>query len=690
MPAWTYWEAIELPLIVPQLASAEPPLSVGRLTRVMGMEPRWAAASDELRDAVLARGFAVARSIHPTAHLGDFYAGLRDERVPSVITLDVLFFLAHIALDRALADVDAYVLAPSMATMLHRMDVRLAAEGRSAGPDLVAPYVVARGVVAVALALAEPTYTAAPDIAPMVAREKARVLAHAAIGVSPWLGTAIDYTAMSARGMAGRNEWRAGWFRALSWLQNASLALEGAGERNAHVRVDIATARVHACAALLLARLIDEGVDAEAANAWERIERESELVVGDTDDVTARDLAAASARADLDLRKGDWLANVVRVDRVRHAVARGRVAASFRLLGLRSTPDTELLQSLSFPSVGPRKSPDPSTLLAVPGHPEPPPTARAGMRAIPSALDVAAWLGSGGARAALHDSGDDAYERYDEILDRAMRSRPSDSSLASPGRHRTPYLSWIDAIETWLMPSAGDAALPGASTSELRKRKAKVAMAAWTELRHDAMGLIRIPLAEFRLPSRAAEQGTVPVLVEPHPEAIAKLAGSVRQVARALIAEHALPSGAPARGILDEVDDLLWTALGAAVYETSDEPLPPLLEAALSTFPARIQALEAALAETGAADVPLVVDVHVDVASARVLEEAIGSIDEAWMLVREPGTHRLWIALGASIQQHEFVQPASQRLSDGAWRTHLQTTGDPPRDPLARSYVIGP
>lgn len=685
-PAWTYWEPIDAPVVAAPLTWPILPIPAGQLTRVAALEERWAAAPQALRDALVTRGFAVVHPANPRTRFGDFYASLRDDRVPWVITIDTLFFLTHLAIDRALADVDSYLLAPLAATSLHHLDVRLAADSLTAGPDLVAPYVVARGLVAVALALAEPTYRAGPGIAPLVEGERARVLAHAGIGVSPCLGVPIDYSAMSPRGMADRDEARAGWFRAVSWLQNAPLALEGSGEPGAIGHVDVATARMHARAALILAHLLEQDVDAEAANAWARIERASELVIGEADDVTPRDLSAAVTRAEIDPRSIDWIASVVLVDRVRHAVARGRVVPAFHLLGPRSTPDGELLQSLVFPTIGPRIVTAPTA--SAPGRVDSPTTARNGIRALPTCLDIAAWLGSGEARAALHDSRDDAYERYEETLERLMRARPPD--LASPGRHRTPYLSMIDAIETWLLPSQGDSIQPAASTSEWLKRKAEVALAAWTELRHDATALTRIPLAEVHLPPRTPGAVTVAAFVEPHPEAIAKLAALVRQTVRALVTEGALRSGSPALRVLDEVDDLLWVALGAAVYETADDPLPPLLEGAVAAFPDRIGALEAALADAGVADVPVAVDVHVDVPSGRVLDEATGRIDESWMVMHEARTHRLWLALGASLPHHEIVLPASQRASDSLWRGRLQTKGEPPPSVMARAYVIAP
>jgi hypothetical protein len=91
-----------------------------------------------------------------------------------------------------------------------------------------------------------------------------------------------------------------------------------------------------------------------------------------------------------------------------------------------------------------------------------------------------------------------------------------------------------------------------------------------------------------------------------------------------------------------------------------------------------MRALEAVLARSGAAEVPLVVDVHSDRPSGRALEEALGPIEELWMVMREPATHELWLAVGASIPHVELVQPMAQRASDAAWRARIAAEGDLP------------
>jgi len=698
LPAWTYWEAVDLPL-VERVEPVELPVDLAKLGRTPGADVRWAAAPRALREAVAERGFAVTRAAHPGSRLGDFYASLRDDRIAWIVTLDALFFLTHVALDRAYADVDAVLVAPAIGTTLRRLASRLAAESRRAGADMAASYHLARGVVAVALALLDPEYAPPPELAALVQSEKSRVVSHTGVGVSPWFGASLDYSAMAPRGAADRDEPHASWFRAMAWLGGAALALEGAGEGAVTAQVDVATARVHARAALLLARLLDYDVDAEASIAWNRVDRAGELLVGDADDPNARDLSAAAAAQKLDLRNGDWFTNVAPMDRVRHAAARlrqsrvndasldptappegfdplqpiGRLAPAFRLFGPRGTPDGELLQALVFPMVGALS------------RSEPPRTAREGVRAVPTGLDVAAWLGSAEARDTMHAGGDDAYARYPEALERFVRARPAADSIE---RHRTPYLSMLDAMETWLHPSAADRVQVGASTSEWRARKASVALGAWTELRHDATAMSRVRMTDVGRPAQPQAAGAVPVFVEPHPEAIGKLLSLVRQTERVLYAEGAIVEGSPGFVVLDEVDELLWAALGAAVHEAADQPLPASLAEALASFPARVRALEAALSDSGAADVPIVVDVHSDRPSGMVLEEATGRIEELWTVAREPGTHKMWLVVGASIPQHELLQTMSQRWSDAAWRAKIAAEGDPAPAAIEKGYLV--
>jgi Protein of unknown function (DUF3160) len=350
------------------------------------------------------------------------------------------------------------------------------------------------------------------------------------------------------------------------------------------------------------------------------------------------------------------------------------VAPSMRILGGAASADGELLQALVYPSVG-----------TLPSTDHPPPTARDGMRALPTALDVAAWFGSSEARTALHESGDDAYAGYDAALTARIQKRAPADSLA---RHASLYASGLDAIATWIDPSAADVTVPGAHRVAFGRRKIEVGLAAWTELRHDAGTFTRLALAPSAVadPPRSTP-ATVQAFVEPHPEVIAKLVALVHQAERGFSALGAITANSPAGGTLREVDEILTAALAVALREANDETPTQSESDALAAIPARIAALEARVAPTGGADVPMAIDVHTDLAPARALEEATGDVDEIYMVLVEPKTHRLVLAVGAAVSHYELVQPAALRLTDAAWRARLHSSNVPPRDAFTSSYL---
>jgi Protein of unknown function (DUF3160) len=87
-------------------------------------------------------------------------------------------------------------------------------------------------------------------------------------------------------------------------------------------------------------------------------------------------------------------------------------------------------------------------------------------------------------------------------------------------------------------------------------------------------------------------------------------------------------------------------------------------------------------------DVPLAIDVHTNGAAALLLEEALGSLEEVWMVMRAPGTHELWLAIGASIPHHEMLESASAPMTDTSWRGRLRRDGEPSPSVLERSYFV--
>jgi hypothetical protein len=711
--AWKYWQPVDV-FVHSTVTAPALPLTEAQITIADGAIARWHALSPEARAAVLERGFAVVARAKPTARFGEAYASLRETDVPYVVTVDTLFWLAHVTRDRALAEAEETALAPALDTLLRRLELRLTDDARSAPGDLVAPYALARGMVSVARSLLSPAYKPAPDVARVVADEGKLIAAHDKPRVSPLLGVPIDYSQIVPRGAADTSSARAAYARAVSWLTVAPFALAARGDAEG-APLAVGRARASTRAALLLARLVEFDVDAEAAYALRRWLTVVELAGGGSDDVTLRELLDVASSVGMDAHTPRGFIDAAKLARLRHALLAARAAklddgaamvgvtehagravpldymraaTSVRILPARSTPDADVLQSLVFPSVG-KLSADARAAPA---------SARDGIRALPRALDVAAWLGSREARILLHEAGDDAYARFEDVRDALDARAPPEGS-----RHDSVYASSLDAIATYLAPSAADGSQPGVSTSAWRRRKVETSLAAWTTLRHDALPFARFPLASAlpapaptRIASPAAaplvsppvDPRVLPAFVESHPEAIAKLLALVRQTSHGLRALREIPEASPAIPLIDASERLLADALAVALREANDEPLTEDDHEALSTFPTRLAALEATLAASQAADASLAVDVHTDLGSARALVEACGDLDDLFVVVREPHTGRLVLTVGAAATHYELEAPVRLRPTDDTWRAELHGASPPARDPFAPAFPV--
>lgn len=642
LDASAFWEACEVALDDPPIA---PPLPL-RLEGDVEPDAATAVAADDLR----ANGFALGTDPRAGA-MAAFYTDSGSAPAPVLVTFDVLFELVHLALAAALAEVEARVTTPELAILLPRVERRLAAEAKGARPDLEQAYLVARGLVAVARALFDAKAAPARELAAAVNADLARVRAHAGVATSATLGVPMDFSLFAPRAGAKKSPAAS----ALAWLATAPLLLEGR-DAPAGPRVDVSRVRAHTRAALLLARSISPEIEPEAARAWSRIESVEQFFTGGADDLTPRELAATAKEVGVDLADGKAIADVAKIDRVRHAASRGdkvsvydgagdvrvvgpekvdvaREALSVRLLGARATPDAELFQATVFPA-----EPD---------------------RRMPRAASLVAWLTAPPASPSA--STDDAAP------ERGPRRFSADPHV----RHASVYLSALDAIATWLAPSAARRTLSANASAAYRARVEQTALAAWTTLRHDLASPGRPALATA--PSaRGVPSATAPppdpratVYVEPHPEAVGRLLSLVRQLESGLVAAGALVPGSPARSVVADVEQLLTVAFEASLLAADDEAPSPEQAATLAALPGWLGALESALGSTTAR----AVDVHTDLATKRALEEAVPGFVPLELALRVPGgAGRVVVARGPVLAHEELEAPARARLTDDTWR----------------------
>jgi len=610
--SWPYWRSAQVD-VTPGRASFAVPLVADALAETGAAALSSSnAAGGELRAELIAGGCARRRPRVRAGGVGEFYEGVRGEAAASLVTLDALFAVTLLAVEAALADAEQRVSSRTMQTVLARLDARLGAAEPGLAPDLREGLRVAEGVVAVGQAL-----LGAPSRGPVSARdavesELALVRAHAGAAMSPLLGTAVDYSAFTPRGAV--DEATVGPYLAAQWLAGAELSFV-AKEDTDHVSLGAARARTRA--ALLIARLVAWGPDADVPlrDALLEMDRLDQLAFGDASGTSPVGLAAFAAANGFDLHDASLIADAARVDRLRRAAS--AAVGSMVLAPLRRAPEGG--SWLVSPARGPA----------------------------PSERDVLSWL------------------------------RDTAPTFAPARRHSSVYASALDALATWLAPSVADETWPGARSRAWQRHREDGVLAAWALLRHASVPFARVAaLAPSQIPvtlHAATGSATPSVVIEAHPEAIAALLALVRQVSTGLTSLRALDERAPSRDVLVEVDALLELAL-TAVKSEIESPSAFTIDARLAALPRRIAALEARVAPAGG---PFVSVVYTDPRRGMALEEGTTGFDALYAVVPDPHTGSPVIAVGPALARAEAWAPASEIATDRAWATRLASSSPP-------------
>lgn len=615
-----------------------------------------AALAPAARARLEQAGLVVVPAPGAGASVAALYTHLLDADVPVLLGPEALFEVVRLALDRALAETETLVLVPALTELGARLEDHLAAEARAAPSDLVVPYRLARGVVAVARSLADPTYRPPLDLALAVATEVELVQRHAGVARSALLGVPLDYASMAPDGDAPA-------FRALAWLAGAPLVLLARGEADG-ATADVQTARAHARAALLLARLLDPTVDAALAEGLRRVGRAFAFVYGAPDELPLSELGAVAARLGVDVRDARTLVDVTAVDRVRRAVAAARPpalerpgAASVRVLGASAPADARALLAAAVASVAAQGSSDAAR------------AAGASPRGLPSTLAVAAWLGSAEAAAELGPRGEGGE---------AAPGAPAPAApKAPPAEHASLWASELAALAT--TTGAPDRPLALAPGQAAQRQRLESTLAAWTLARRTFRPLVRAPfVAPARSPSPAARTSRAPVAVQASARTVAALEGLVRQARRGLVAVAGLAPGGQGAALLDAAEGILRDAL---VVLGSD----PRAESLAAALPGRVVALSQQ-AGLDVASTVRAVDVHVDRARGLVLQAATGAPEVLYTCAFVRGA-RVMVA-GPHVPHYELVAPESSAGDDRALAARLGGGSPPKRPAFVASFHV--
>jgi len=181
-PEDSFWQPVDPDTKGTSPRPVELPIAGDAIVRAGNASRLWDELGEPGRQRLRASGVVVTAPAPGEAQrwqLGASYMEWRDAGLPYVVTLDALFAVTMRALARALADVEHHELAPLLDALLARLDVRLSAEAKGAAVELSGGYRLARGIVAVARAVADEAHAPSPELDTVVKDEKALIDAHA-------------------------------------------------------------------------------------------------------------------------------------------------------------------------------------------------------------------------------------------------------------------------------------------------------------------------------------------------------------------------------------------------------------------------------------------------------------------------------------------------------------------------------
>jgi hypothetical protein len=606
----------------------------------------------------------------------DIYNRAEERGIPAFVTTDAVLHAYHVLYNYALrlaekehfiADLEA--LSAAMLDAARQDAARLDA----APSDVVEPAVrQTLAFFAVGHKLLVPDAEVPDAVQDVVAEELALIDAHSGYGASPIFGYPEDYSQYVPRGHYTRNADFERYFRAMMWYGRMGFHLKSPDDPEA--------ARRETRAALLIVRyLYDVEVEGTPAlDLWERIYEPTAFFVGTADDLTVYDYTAVAqqiygAPPDLAALADEALldafieaARQVRPPRIVGELVTDRedpeeVTQGFRFMGQRFIPDSYIFQQLVYDEVTLYQGQDePFTLSMSQAGP---------IRGFPRGLDVPAVLGSERALALLEAAGDTDYQGYDAQM---AKLRAEFAELPEDQWTENLYWNWLHAL-TPLLQVRGEGYPAFMQSSAWVDKDLHTWLGSWTELRHDTILYAKQSqtieaTGAMPEPDEAPEP---PGYVEPRPRVYARLAALTAQ----------MKAGLGGRGLLNEemtealdaMERLQLDLKAIAERELRGEPLDDAdydlirgiggtLED-LTTFSAEV---EGAITSEADERMALIADVHTDVNSGLVLEEAIGNAFPIYVIVLVEGQQ--WVAMGGAFSYYEFKQPMSDRLTDEAWQ----------------------
>ncbi len=471
--------------------------------------------------------------------------------------------------------------------------------------------------------------------------------------MSTILNKEVDYSLFSVRGHYTRSEELGRYFKAMSMYGVAPFDLYNpiTKEKNDDL----------ALMAIITSLALRDIEQSKGMDLWDNIYTTTEFFVGSSDDINPKQVLeiveivyGEDVKLDeLSSRLDEFYIEADKLPKPRITVNNKDAGISFRFMGQRYIPDSEILGSLSdFEK-----------------------------RPMPSGLDVMAVMGSERAEELLDEfyKPDENWDEYNDIFELL---KGEFKKLSIKAKTFNLYNAWLYTL-TSLNQSFGEGYPVFMQNKAWEDKSLSTSLGSWAELRHDTILYGKQSAVECG----GDEPPDVPGYVEPNPEFFNRLLWLCQYTKTGLAERGALSDKLAYK--YDSFIDLLQFLRDCALKELAGEELSAPEYSTILTIGGTIEYISSSIAESDGwhmiesdTDKHMAVIADVHTVDNIYLEAGVGSAAEMYVVV--PIAGKLYITRGAVFDYYEFT--SDERLTDEAWQEKLRTA-PPGRPPFVGSYM---
>lgn len=653
--AFTFPTLSELEIEI-DVSQYELPVDLEKVNGYAELKTRFGITPEQER-LLSENGFVVLR-VNIFETLGEAYTYIIDNSLPLLITTDAVVHAYHVLFDETLKRAEMSELIDAMnttiATLLSGAQIEVSTY---AGAPLENAAKLDLMYLEVAYALINPIFS---PTSTQATQELALITAHSTIAYSPIFGYKEDYTQYVPRGHYTENERLKAYFKTMMWLGRMRFAILPDQD------TDIETVRKQTRAAILLTWMMNK---ANVYDDWQRVYEVTMFFVGVSDDLTFQDYS--TVLEGLLITSPEQLYSNDKIDEIAGTLLERNKAkilgtyaetypwmpqeqelqrilaetAGLRFMGQRFIPDSYMFQQLVYPQVGTFNNP----------------------KLFPKSLDVPALLGSETAEEILNET-ETVYQNYTVQL---HKLRDEFQGLSVANWTRNLYWTWLFTLNTTLKPIPPE--YPTFMTTEAWScEKLQTFTGSWTELRHDTI----LYAKQSYTPKQSVPPTPPPntAYVEPYPKTYLRLTGLLNMTLNGLRELQLLSTDI--KNSLTTFMDTLELFLNASIMELEGKNLPQQMQMEIRNVTETFTSiLDVASERTQRA--MIAADVHTDLNTNKVLEEALGKFN-VLIVIYSDAEGNLYASAGPAYNYFEFKQPINERLTDEKWIELLSTNPPPP------------